>query len=100
MQFLVERGATTDWNWKEEVAKGCPERPAFDVGELNPYGVERDLIDFEHGAVGIEMPDELDHGVERDSRYLLPIAIASIAGQELGARTLARVSALDGAFVI
>ena len=65
--------------------EGCPERLALDVGERDADGVERDLVDFEHRALGIEQADELDHGVERDARDLLPIGLARIAGQKLGA---------------
>ena len=48
---------------------------------LMPTAVERDLIDFEHRAVCIQKADELDHGVQRDSRELLPILLTGIAGQ-------------------
>ena len=51
---------------------------------LNPDGVERDLVDFEHRALRIQKADELDHGVERDARQLLPVLLTSVAGQKLG----------------
>jgi hypothetical protein len=60
--------------------ESCPKGLSFDVGEINPYGIERDLIDFEHRARGIQKPDELNHEVERDSRKFLPIPFSSITG--------------------
>ena len=65
--------------------EGCPERLPLDVGEFDPYGVERDVIDFEYRALCIQKAHELNHGVQRDSRELLPILFTRIARQKLGA---------------
>ena len=59
--------------------EGGPERLALDVGELDADGVERDLVDFEHRALGVQQADELHHRVQRDARELLPVTLARIA---------------------
>src|SRR6185369_8059278 len=41
--------------------KGGPEGFAFDIGELNSYGIERDLVDLEDCTLGVEKTDELNH---------------------------------------
>lgn len=41
--------------------EGRPERLTLDVGKVDPYGVERDVIDFEDRALCVQKPDELNH---------------------------------------
>jgi hypothetical protein len=60
--------------------EGCPERLAFNVGEFDSDGIERDVIDFEHRAVYVQKANKLNHGVQRDARKLLAILFPSVAG--------------------
>ena len=53
--------------------------------ELEADRVERDLVDLEDGALGVEQPDELHHRVEGDPRDLLAVALAGIGGDDFRA---------------
>ena len=65
--------------------EGGPERPSLHVGELYPYRIERNLIDFKYGTAGVQKADKLNHGVQRDARQLLPVLLTSIGREERGA---------------
>ena len=65
--------------------EGCPKRLSLYVGELKSSAVERDLIDFKYRAVCVEKSDELDHGIQRDSRKFLSILLTRIPGKKRGA---------------
>jgi len=54
--------------------------------------IQRGLIDLQHRAVCIQQAHELHHGVQRDSRKLLPILFASIASQQFRAANIDQFS--------
>src|SRR5450432_527959 len=76
--------------------EGGPEWPALDVGKLKSPAVQRDLIDLEYRTFGVQQADELDHGVQRDARELLPILLTAIGGQKLGAMNADEVAGHGG----
>jgi hypothetical protein len=63
--------------------EGRPKRLALDIGELDSHGIERDFVDLEDRALGIQKPDELNHRVQRDARELLQAEAGRIGENDL-----------------
>ena len=61
---------------------------------LTPTASSATLLIFEHRALRVEQPDELDHRVEGDARDFLAVSLAGVGGADLRApndeRTIGR----------
>jgi hypothetical protein len=54
LQLGIDRG-------RDLPPERCPEGLAFDLGQLDPDRVVRDLVDLENRTLRVEQPDKLHH---------------------------------------